>query len=60
MHEGLWAGTLGYYLSQMFAPDRGEDARRLDRRNTVAETPTSANSTASAARWRTGRRRSAP
>lgn len=37
MHSALWAGTMGYYLSQMLAPATGEDARRLDRRNLVAE-----------------------
>ena len=36
MHAALWAGTLGYYLSQMLAQSEGEDARRLDKRNVIA------------------------
>jgi hypothetical protein len=37
MHTALWAGTLGYYLSQMLAEASGEDARRLDKRNLIAQ-----------------------
>jgi hypothetical protein len=37
MHVALFGGTLGYYVSQMLAETTGEDARRLDRRNVVAE-----------------------
>ena len=60
MHEGLWRGTLGYYLSQM-SPRTGARTRAASTAATRwRRTPTSANSTASAARWRTGRRRSAP
>jgi hypothetical protein len=36
MHDGLWAGTMGYWMSQILAPTKGEDAQRLDRRNTIA------------------------
>ena len=36
MHSALWAGTLGYYLSQMLAEVSGEDARRLDKQNVIA------------------------
>lgn len=36
MHAALFAGTLGYYLSQMAAATQGEDARRPDKRNVIA------------------------
>ena len=36
MHSALWAGTLGYYLSQMLAEVSGEDARHLDKQNVIA------------------------
>ena len=36
MHSALWAGTAGYYMSQMLAEVAGEDARRLDKRNIIA------------------------
>lgn len=37
MHSALWAGTLGYYLSQMLAQTTGEDARRLDHHDLIAK-----------------------
>ena len=37
LHGGLWAGTLGYFMSQLLAATRGNDARRLDKRNVLAE-----------------------
>lgn len=37
LHSGLWAGTLGYFLSQMLAATSGTDARRLDKRNVLSD-----------------------
>jgi hypothetical protein len=37
MNTALWAGSFGYYMSQMLAATTGEDAKRLDHRNILAE-----------------------
>ena len=37
MHTALFAGTLGYYLTQILAETTGEDARRYDKRNVLEE-----------------------
>jgi hypothetical protein len=35
MHSALWAGTLGYYMSQILAGASGDDAQDFDHRNIV-------------------------
>ena len=37
VHTALFAGTLGYYLSQMLVSTSGKDAQRLDHRNIIRE-----------------------
>ena len=35
MNTGLWAGTFGYYMSQMVAAASGDEAQRLDHHNII-------------------------
>ena len=37
LHDALWSGTIGYYLSQLLAQTTGDDAQRFDHRNVIAE-----------------------
>jgi hypothetical protein len=38
MQSALWAGTIGYYLSQLLVAGSGSDARRLDNTNLLDRT----------------------